>query len=369
MRKIFNGFRQLTPQKTIMITGGAGFIGGNLVHAAAELGFQIIVLDALTYSGNLATIKPVIEGGEHVFIEGSIANCGLVADILATHRPHAIFNLAAESHVDRSIDAPRAFIDTNIVGTYELLEATTRYLDGVGEDQRAQFRFIHISTDEVYGSIDDGLFHETSPYDPTSPYAASKACSDHLVRAYHRTYGLPAIITNCSNNFGPYQYPEKLIPLMTISALQDRTLPIYGDGLNVRDWLYVRDHCDALFQVFDRGQPGQTFNVGGNNELSNLEVVHLICDIVDNLHPRDDGTSRRGLIKYVDDRPAHDRRYAIDATKILEEIGWSPKWGFEAGLRSTIKWYIDNPQWWSDLWQQDQGARLGLGRMPEQADA
>ena len=330
---------------TWLVTGGAGFIGGNFVlKQIRERRARIVNLDALTYAGNLDTLAPVMDDPDHVFVHGSIGDRDLVRRLLAEHRPQAIVNFAAESHVDRSIDAPSAFIHTNVVGTFELLEAARHYWRELPEDKRDAFRFLHVSTDEVYGSLGEtGKFTEETPYRPNSPYSASKAGSDHLVRAYHHTYGLPTLTTNCSNNYGPYQFPEKLIPLMILNALEGKPLPVYGQGLNVRDWLYVEDHCRAIERVLEAGRPGEVYNVGGDNEKRNIEVVRTICRILDRLHPQ--GRPHERLITFVADRPGHDLRYAIDAGKIRRELGWRPEETFESGIEKTVRWYLEHLDW------------------------
>ncbi|KRB51415.1 dTDP-glucose 4,6-dehydratase [Rhizobium sp. Root708] len=330
----------------LFVTGGAGFIGSNFVlDWLAQSDEPVLNLDALTYAGNLGNLRS-LEGDEgHIFVHGSIADGALVERLLADYRPRAIVNFAAESHVDRSIHGPADFIDTNIVGTFRLLEAARAYWSGGSKDD--SFRFLHISTDEVFGTLDadDEAFHEETQYQPNSPYSASKAASDHLVRAYHHTYGLPVLTTNCSNNYGPFHFPEKLIPLVINNALLGRPLPLYGDGQQIRDWLYVKDHCSALRRVLQSGVPGRTYNVGGWNERTNLDVVQSICDLLDELKPRDDGQSYRGQITFVTDRPGHDRRYAIDARRIESELGWRPSETFESGIRKTVGWYLDNAEW------------------------
>jgi len=331
---------------TILVTGGAGFIGGNFVLGAVAAGTRIVNLDALTYAGNLDTLSSVRGNPAHIFVQGAIGDRALVARLLAEHRPSAIVNFAAESHVDRSIDGPAAFIQTNVVGTLALLEAARDYWKALPDSERAAFRFLHVSTDEVYGSLGDtGAFNESTPYAPNSPYSASKAASDHLVRAFHQTYGLPVLTTNCSNNYGPYQFPEKLIPLVILKAVAGEPLPIYGDGGNVRDWLYVTDHCTAILRVLAAGRVGETYNIGGDAEQTNLDVVRRICRLVDARAPRADGAPRESQITFVADRPGHDRRYAIDARKIRRELGWTPAFRFEQGLEKTVDWYLANPQW------------------------
>ena len=339
---------------TMWITGGAGFIGSNFVrHALNQTDDRLLVLDKLTYAGSLESLRGVTDDPRVTFVEGDIADPALLARLIAEHPPTSIVNFAAESHVDRSIDGPRPFVESNIVGAFELLEAARKL---VADDaaQREQFRFLHVSTDEVYGSLgDDGLFSEETPYAPNSPYAASKAAADHLVRAYGKTYGLPVVITNCSNNYGPYQFPEKLIPLMILNALEGKPLPIYGDGGNVRDWLYVEDHCAGILAALHRGRPGEKYNIGGRNERTNIEVVDRLCDAVEQFRPAGDngalkaqGKSRYHDLKtFVQDRAGHDRRYAIDADKIRGELGWEPKHDFESGIVETVRWYLENGDW------------------------
>ena len=331
---------------TWLVTGGAGFIGGNFVLRAVESGIKVINLDALTYAGNLDTLASIQGNPLHVFAQGDIGDGDLVARLLAEHQPDAVVNFAAESHVDRSIDGPGAFIQTNVVGTLGLLEATRDYWKALEGERRETFRFLHVSTDEVYGSLGDtGKFTETTPYAPNSPYSASKAASDHLVRAFHHTYGLPVLTTNCSNNYGPYHFPEKLIPLVIARALAGEPLPVYGDGKNVRDWLFVGDHCSAIRAVLAKGRVGETYNVGGNAEKQNLEVVHTICSLLDARVPRSDGQPRSSQITFVADRPGHDRRYAIDASKLRDELGWEPAYTFEQGIAETVDWYLSNQDW------------------------
>jgi len=332
---------------TILVTGGAGFIGSNFILRRLRTEpAPIVNLDKLTYAGNLRNLVSVAGDRQYEFVQGDIADRNLVRQLLAKHRPDAIAHFAAESHVDRSIRGPEDFIQTNINGTFALLEETRAYWEGLPAELRKSFRFLHVSTDEVYGSLgpDGPAFSEATPYAPNSPYAASKAASDHLVRAYHHTYGLPTLTTNCSNNYGPFQFPEKLIPLMILNARDGKPLPVYGDGQNVRDWLYVEDHCKAISAVLRGGRPGETYNIGGWNEKPNIEIVHTICDLVDELSPRA-GSSRRQLIAFVKDRPGHDRRYAMNAGKIERELGWRPKETFESGLRKTVLWYLENDEW------------------------
>jgi len=330
--------------KTLLVTGGAGFIGGCFVRRAIASGrARIINLDALTYAGNLDSIPGPSD--THVFVHGDIGDSELVSRMLGDYEVDAVINFAAESHVDRSIDGPEAFIETNITGTFRLLRAALDHYRSLSESKQSTFRFLHVSTDEVFGSLGpSGYFQETTPYSPNSPYSATKAASDHLVRAWNHTYGLPTLITNCSNNYGPYQFPEKLIPLITLNAMEGKLLPIYGDGLNVRDWLFVEDHCSAIETVLDKGRIGETYNVGGDCEQTNLRIVEIICDTVNQLCP-DLPHDCRSLITYVKDRPGHDKRYAIDAAKIRQELGWTPQTDFENGIRQTVAWYIENTDW------------------------
>ncbi len=333
---------------TILVTGSAGFIGANFVLDWLAVGDEpVISLDKLTYAGNLANLKSLESDSRHRFVQGDITDKQRLAGLLQEHRPRAIINFAAESHVDRSIDGPEEFVQTNVVGTFRLLEAALGYYRSLSEDQASAFRFLHVSTDEVYGSLEpaDPAFCEEKKYEPNSPYSASKAASDHFVRAYHHTYGLPVLTTNCSNNYGPYHFPEKLIPLVIHNALSGKPLPIYGDGQQVRDWLYVKDHCAAIRRVLEAGTPGETYNVGGCNEKTNLQVVTTLCDILDQESPRADGQSYREAIVFIKDRPGHDRRYAVDASKIHRELGWSPTETFESGIRKTVRWYLDNQDW------------------------
>lgn len=332
----------------ILVTGGAGFIGSNFVlDWLAQLDEPILNLDKLTYAGNLHNLASLQHHPGHIFMQGDIGDHALVTSLLQQHQPRAVLNFAAESHVDRSIHGPKEFIQTNIVGTFTLLEAVRTYWNQLENKAKQSFRFLHISTDEVYGSLakNDPAFTETKRYEPNSPYSASKAASDHLVRAYHHTYGLPVLTTNCSNNYGPYHFPEKLIPLMIINALAGKPLPIYGDGQQIRDWLYVKDHCCAIRRVLAAGQPGETYNIGGWNEKTNIEIVHTICNLLDELCPRVDGNSYIQQITYVQDRPGHDRRYAIDASKIELELGWKPAETFDTGIRKTVQWYLSNTEW------------------------
>jgi len=332
---------------TWLVTGGAGFIGGNFVLEARQRGLaRIINLDALTYAGNRDTLAALDGDADHTFVHGDIGDRALVSRLLAEHGVDAVINFAAESHVDRSIDGPAAFIQTNVVGTLALLEATRDYWKALPAERAAAFRFLHVSTDEVYGSLGEiGYFTEETPFAPNSPYSASKAASDHLVRAFHHTYGLPVLTTNCSNNYGPFQFPEKLIPLMIQKLVKGESLPVYGDGSNIRDWLFVGDHCAAIRDVLAGGRVGETYNVGGDAERRNIEVVHALCDALDARRPRNDGQSRRVQITFVKDRPGHDKRYAIDASKLKRELGWAPTVSFEQGLARTIDWYLDNEAW------------------------
>lgn len=333
--------------KTLLVTGGAGFIGGNFVLDTLAAGaWRVVNLDALTYAGNLDTLAAVENHADYAFVHGDIGDAQFVRRVLAEHRPDAIVNFAAESHVDRSIDGPAAFVQTNVVGTLSLLECTLAYWRALPVQQQGAFRFLHVSTDEVYGSLGaDGRFTEESPYQPNSPYSASKAASDHLVRAFHHTYGLPTLTTNCSNNYGPYQFPEKLIPLMIQKALAGEALPVYGDGRNVRDWLYVGDHVSAILRVLEAGRVGEVYNVGGDAERENIHVVKTICALLDERRPLADGRKRESLISYVKDRPGHDRRYAIDASKLKRELGWSQRESFESGIARTVDWYLASQDW------------------------
>jgi dTDP-glucose 4,6-dehydratase len=330
----------------ILVTGGAGFIGSNFVlEWLARSDEPVVNLDALTYAGNLDNLRPIAGDRRHIFVHGDIGDPTLVADLLSRHKPRAIVNLAAESHVDRSIHGPEDFIQTNILGSFRLLEAVRAYWSGLQD--RSGFRFLHVSTDEVFGTLgpSDPAFSEETSYQPNSPYSASKAASDHLVRAYFHTYGLPVLTTNCSNNYGPLHFPEKLIPLVIHNALSGRPLPIYGDGQQIRDWLYVKDHCSAIRRVLEAGKPGETYNIGGWNERANLDVVNMLCSVLDELQPRVDGKRYSDQIAFVTDRPGHDRRYAIDARKIEAELGWRPAETFESGIRKTVRWYLDNADW------------------------
>ncbi len=343
----------------ILVTGGAGFVGSALVRHLVGDGHEVLNLDALTYAGNLASLKLVEDRPNYRFLKADICDGAAVAQAFASFRPERIMHLAAESHVDRSITGAADFIQTNVVGSFVLLEAARAFWSTLPEPERGAFRFLHVSTDEVYGSLgDEGLFHETTPYDPSSPYSASKAASDHLAKAWHRTYGLPVVVSNCSNNYGPYHFPEKLIPLTILNALQGRALPVYGKGENIRDWLYVEDHARALDLIAAKGQPGETYNVGGRNERRNIDVVHRICDVLDRLVPAD--RPRRELIAHVTDRPGHDARYAIDATRLETELGWRAQEDFDSGIEKTVQWYLDSEWWWGPLRERYDGQRLGL---------
>ena len=332
--------------KTLLVTGGAGFIGANFVLQAIADGLRVINLDKLTYAGNPNTLSSLQSNNRHVFVHGDIGDRTLLAKLLATHRPDAVINFAAESHVDRSIDGPAEFVQTNVVGTLALLESSRDYWRSLKGAAREEFRFLHVSTDEVYGSLGaEGSFTEQTAYAPNSPYSASKAASDHLVRAFHHTYGLPTLTTNCSNNYGPYQFPEKLIPLVIQKALAGEPLPVYGDGLNIRDWLYVGDHCSAIRRVLEAGRVAETYNVGGNAERENIVVVKTICGLLDTRQPLADGRTRESLITYVKDRPGHDRRYAIDSSKLQSELGWRPSQTFDSGMAQTVDWYLEHQPW------------------------
>ena len=333
---------------TILITGGAGFIGSNFaIDWLASNDERIVNLDKLTYAGNLENLQSLEGDDRHQFVHGDIGDAGLVGRLLQEHQPRAIINFAAESHVDRSIEGPEEFINTNVVGTSRLLQVSRKYWEGLGEEAKSAFRFVHISTDEVYGSLgaDDPAFTELNRYEPNSPYSASKAASDHMIRAYFHTYGFPVVTTNCSNNYGPYQFPEKLIPLIIHNAIAGKDLPIYGDGQQIRDWLFVSDHCGAIRRVLEAGTLGEVYNIGGLNEKPNIEIVHTLCAILDELHPNADGRSHTSQIVFVKDRPGHDRRYAVDASKIDRELGWKPAMTFEEGIRKTVEWYLANPKW------------------------
>ena len=346
----------------ILVTGGAGFIGSAVCRALGSRPDVVLtILDKLTYAGRISSLEGTLADGRVTFVHGDVADRELVRRVFDDHQPDLVMHLAAESHVDRSIDGPLEFVAANVMGTAVMLEAARAYWGGLTGPARERFRFLHVSTDEVFGALEaEGLFDEATPYDPSSPYAASKAGADHLARAWHRTYGLPVIVTNCSNNFGPYQFPEKLIPLVVLNALRGRPLPIYGDGRQVRDWLFVDDHVEALLAVAARGAPGRTYNVGARNERTNLEVVETICDLLDGLQPG--ATSHRALITHVTDRPGHDRRYAIDPTRIETEIHWRPATPFEAAMGQTVKWYLDNEAWWAPILAESyDGARLGKG--------
>ena len=332
----------------ILVTGGAGFIGANFVlDWLAQSDESVVNLDKLTYAGNRENLASLGDNPAHIFVQGDIGDTALLGELLARHQPRAVVNFAAESHVDRSIHGPADFVQTNVVGTFNLLESVRGYWSALPADQKAAFRFLHVSTDEVYGSLapDAPAFTEEHTYEPNSPYSASKAASDHLVRAWHHTYGLPVLTTNCSNNYGPYHFPEKLIPLMIVNALAGKNLPVYGDGQQVRDWLYVKDHCSAIRRVLEAGVPGETYNVGGWNEKPNLDIVHTVCTLLDELSPRADGASYKGQISFVTDRPGHDRRYAIDARKIERELGWKPAETFDTGIRKTVQWYLAHGDW------------------------
>ena len=337
---------------TLLVTGGAGFIGSNFVlDWLAQSDEPVINLDKLTYAGNLENLASLDGDARHIFVQGDIGDFTLVTRLLAEHQPRAVINFAAESHVDRSIHGPGEFIQTNIVGTFQLLEAVRAYWGGLESEAKTDFRLLHVSTDEVYGSLSktDPAFTEAHRYEPNSPYSASKAASDHLVRAYHHTYGLPVLTTNCSNNYGPYHFPEKLIPLLIVNSLAGKPLPVYGDGQQIRDWLYVKDHCSAIRRVLEKGEIGETYNVGGWNEKPNLDIVHTVCALLDELRPRPDGKPYKDQITYVTDRPGHDRRYAIDARKLERELGWKPAETFETGIRKTVEWYLANQNWCADI--------------------
>lgn len=336
----------MAQRKSLLITGGCGFIGSNLVRSCLRDGYRVINLDKLTYAGNRSSLADREGNFDYAFFQGDICNAELLRGLFRTFRPLAVFNLAAESHVDRSIDSPEEFIQTNIVGTYRILSAALEFFMTLAIEDHQNFRFLHVSTDEVFGSLgSEGFFTETTPYDPRSPYSASKASSDHLARAFYHTYGLPVLVTNCSNNYGPYQFPEKLIPLVINRAIRGEELPVYGDGKNVRDWLYVEDHCEALKLVLDKGKPGETYNIGGGSEKTNIEIVETLCRILDELQPREDGKSYQEQITFVSDRPGHDRRYAIDFSRIEKELGWKPKNTFASGIQRTVLWNLENQDW------------------------
>jgi dTDP-glucose 4,6-dehydratase len=345
----------MAEKQTVLLTGGCGFIGTNLVRLLIESGiYRVVNLDALTYAANPFSLQDLEGNPDYVFIRGNITDRELVASLFSQYRPAGVMHLAAESHVDRSIVSADDFVQTNVVGTYTLLEAARTYWNGLSEEEKKAFRFLHVSTDEVFGSLGpEGYFSEETPYAPNSPYSASKAASDHFVRAYHHTYGLPTVMTNCSNNYGPYQFPEKLIPLIIMNALSGKSLPVYGDGANVRDWIYVDDHCRAVKLAFEKGRPGNVYTIGASNEQKNLDLVHQICDLLDDVAPPVEVpelkerrlNSYRELIRFVTDRPGHDRRYAIDSARITRDLGWQPEVEFEAGLRRTIEWYLSNPKW------------------------
>jgi dTDP-glucose 4,6-dehydratase len=359
---------------TLLVTGGAGFIGCNFVRLAlAQPATRVVVLDKLTYAGRLENLAEVAGHPDYAFVHGDIADRATVRQLFATHRPEVVLNFAAESHVDRSIDDPSAFVETNVRGCFELLEAARHHAATLAPTERAAFRFLHVSTDEVFGSLGPaGKFTETTPYAPNSPYAASKAAADHLVRAYHHTYGLPTLVTNCSNNFGPFQFPEKLIPLMILNALEGKSLPVYGDGKNVRDWLHVDDHCRGIWSALERGAAGESYNLGGEQERTNVEVVAAICEAVEAVLPASENPAiaaagKRGyreLVVYVTDRPGHDRRYAIDPTKANTELGWTPNHDFDTGLRATVRWYLDHRDWCAAVQQEGTRERIGLGAAP-----
>ncbi|MBS0481989.1 MAG: dTDP-glucose 4,6-dehydratase [Proteobacteria bacterium] len=346
----------------VIVTGGAGFIGSALVrHLVLEKGYDVLTVDALTYAGCEASLKAVEGKANHRFLKANICDHAAMAAAFSQFRPNRVMHLAAESHVDRSITGAADFIQTNIVGSFTLLEAARAYWNGLTGDEKAEFRFLHVSTDEVYGSLgDEGLFEETTAYDPSSPYSASKAASDHLAKAWQRTYGLPVVVSNCSNNYGPYHFPEKLIPLTILNALEGRKLPVYGKGENVRDWLYVDDHARALDLIIERGRPGETYNVGGRNERRNIDVVRRICAVLDQLRPA--AAPRESLIEFVTDRPGHDARYAIDATRLETELGWRAQENFDSGIDKTVRWYLDNEWWWRPLRDRYDGERLGLSK-------
>ncbi len=344
----------------VIVTGGAGFIGSAVVrHLVSAKGYEVLTIDKLTYAGNLASLSTVDNNPLHRFLQADICDRAAMQEAFESFQPDRVMHLAAESHVDRSITGARDFVETNVIGSFTLLEAARHYWNGLPTDRKDAFRFLHVSTDEVYGSLgDDGLFTEETPYDPSSPYSASKAASDHLAKAWARTYGMPIVISNCSNNYGPYHFPEKLIPLIILNALEGKSLPVYGNGANIRDWLYVEDHARALDLIAERGRIGETYNVGGRNERRNIDVVKRVCSIMDGLSPRP--TTHESLISYVTDRPGHDARYAIDATKLETELGWKAEEDFDSGIEKTIKWYLENEWWWAPLRQGYDGSRLGL---------
>lgn len=347
----------------ILVTGGAGFIGSNFIRLVLQDDHvKVINLDKLTYAGNLVSLQDIAENPRYTFTQGDIGDRGQVSRILAEHRPRAVINFAAESHVDRSLDGPDEFIQTNVFGTFYLLDACLRYWADLGQAEQAQFRFLQVSTDEVYGALGaEGYFSESTAYAPNSPYAASKASADHVVRAYYQSFGLPVLTTNCSNNYGPYQFPEKLIPMMILNAIEGKPLPVYGTGENIRDWLYVLDHCQALWTVLDKGIPGQVYNIGGNSEMQNIAVVQAVCAILDKRKPRMDGLSYRQQIVFVEDRPGHDSRYAIDASKIKADLGWQAKESFSSGLSKTVTWYLENLAWCRQVQEGSyERERLGL---------
>ncbi len=349
--------------KTILVTGGAGFIGGNFTLGVVQSGeTRVVNLDALTYAGNMDTLSPIMDSQNHIFVKGDIRNGDLASKLLNEHKPDAIINFAAESHVDRSIDEPAVFIQTNVLGTHTLLEASLKYWSALDDTKKTDFRFLHVSTDEVYGSLGTtGKFTEETPYAPNSPYAASKASADHLVRAFNKTYGLPTLTTNCSNNYGPYQFPEKLIPLVIQKAISGEPIPVYGDGKQVRDWLFVIDHCKAISTVLEKGEPGEVYNIGGDREKTNIEVIETICNILDKELGVSPEGRRKSLISFVKDRPGHDRRYAIDFSKIRRELGWSPEETFDSGMEKTVRWYLSNKTWVERVMSGAyMGERLGL---------
>lgn len=334
----------------VIVTGGAGFIGSNLVRNLLRSGYEVLNVDKLTYAGNLESLSDVERSTEYAFSRTDINNVEALRSVIAPFKPDAIIHLAAESHVDRSIDKPSQFIETNVLGTFNVLQVALEHWRGLPSNEAALFRFLHVSTDEVYGSLGStGYFTEETPYAPHSPYSASKASSDHLARAWHDTYGLPVLVTNCSNNYGPFQFPEKLIPVVILKCLRGEPIPVYGKGENIRDWLYVEDHCDALKTVLERGQPGETYNIGGNNELRNIDLVHTLCQILDELHPSVAGHSYKEQITFVADRPGHDLRYAVDASKIRQQLGWTPKQDHQSGFKKTVRWYLNNRAWWQSI--------------------